>query len=375
MRRYRQYAVPAGQLTAQRLALAKERIRSLAEDNDAPGGFHDFFCGLACWLTELAQLYDLLEEADPETAAAGEGRELHRQAFFPEFPDDFGIPQLRMLLEEMQRLPSFVIRGDEESFTDGLELFLVFYSEFEENVPRMTTLRDDIYWYISDYAQDGISARIREMTDPEASYLGRMLEREDLTSTGWLWQLDGPVSAEMEGTASRQSALPEDILRSRADAFTESWIRGAGRALQTGGRVLICAEAGQGRSVKAVADSFAERGLRALVCSGPVRRTDFLFGRAGLLYPGPLRTDSGLLRDKALAQRFLETCRAAFEKEEENIRRLCGLAVLCPDAVRKDLLQDGEQGSVRSEIRQLWNMYRSDEEFFINEQHLAGGLL
>ena len=64
----------------------------------------------------------------------------------------------------------------------SMELFLECYHMFEEEeLPGVQALRSAIYWYVSDYSQEMMEYRVREMVDPSLSFAADLIMKEDLS--------------------------------------------------------------------------------------------------------------------------------------------------------------------------------------------------
>ncbi len=51
-------------------------------------------------------------------------------------------------------------------FTVAAELFAEIYNMFQDEIPKAETLRETLYWYVSDYSDEMAAYRVRESFRP-----------------------------------------------------------------------------------------------------------------------------------------------------------------------------------------------------------------
>ena len=71
-----------------------------------------------------------------------------------------------------------------------MELFLQLHAEFEgSEIPEADRLRDDVYWFVSDYSEITVAGRVREQIDPELSFARDIIMESDLSDPRYLYRL------------------------------------------------------------------------------------------------------------------------------------------------------------------------------------------
>ena len=64
------------------------------------------------------------------------------------------------------------------------ETFIEIYNLFEEGIPKAQEVKDVLYWFVSDYADQTVSYRTRESLDPSLSFAADIITGEDLPISG-----------------------------------------------------------------------------------------------------------------------------------------------------------------------------------------------
>ena len=112
---------------------------------------------------------------------------------------------VRLLGEGYGQILSFLyteIRGmaawaAEQKYGDlamAAELFIEVYNAFEGEVPAEKSLRQIIYWYISDYCDVFVPGRIREQLDPSLSFARDIICGADLSDPRYLYRFGEYIS-------------------------------------------------------------------------------------------------------------------------------------------------------------------------------------
>ena len=70
-----------------------------------------------------------------------------------------------------------------------MELYLELYAMFEEETAASAQyVKESIYWYVSDYAEERQEYQVREIVDPSAALCEDIVMESDLTDLRYLYQ-------------------------------------------------------------------------------------------------------------------------------------------------------------------------------------------
>ena len=181
------------ELQEERYVLAMERIRQIPSERSVPEPYRDFFGKMASYILKTDEIGKRIREGFLKKASMEELRVINREPYEDLFPENYeksyGNPAyaveilgdgygqlLGFLYTELQKL---VILQYENRMFDVvviLELYLELYNMFEEEeLPSKEYVRESIYWYVSDYCDEMMEERIREMVDPKLDFAVRIL--------------------------------------------------------------------------------------------------------------------------------------------------------------------------------------------------------
>ena len=106
----------------------------------------------------------------------------------------------------------------------SMELFLECYHMFEEEeLPGVQALRSAIYWYVSDYSQEMMEYRVREMVDPSLSFAADLIMKEDLSDVRYLYRFGEYITENERKTAEFLNSLSQEEIGAMARTFTEGY--------------------------------------------------------------------------------------------------------------------------------------------------------
>lgn len=107
---------------------------------------------------------------------------------------------LSFLYVELRGMIAYAYELRIAEMTVLMELFVEIYCSFESETPDSTSLRDIIYWYVSDYSDDFVEYRVREQIDTSLSFATDIIKNENLDETPF------------PSTAPRETLLPLPVL-------------------------------------------------------------------------------------------------------------------------------------------------------------------
>lgn len=359
---YRIRLQEANDAVRERFQLSMERIGAMdTEEMREPYG--SYFKRTAAFIGMIGRLIERrLEDPEGERMSLEElqreNRALYEDILPEHYEESFGNPDycVRVLGEEMGPLLSFLyteIRGDIpyafemrlENITILNEIFLEVYSLFcqawEEgrNEPGSQQLKDALYWFVSDYADQIIPWRIREGLDPELSFAGDIVMEADLSDVRYLYQYGEYISDTELTLASFMASLPEEVIGQMADTYTEGYCRGfeiTGRDLSKKNTVVIEYELGFERMIRRAVENFRKAGLAPVFYRAAIesvnRRPN---GKRGYYSTSPNRQfdydhryDSALYMGNGFKERRLAILKSAYEEYKDLAGGCAGPAVV-----------------------------------------------
>ncbi len=386
----------------ERYELSMERIRTMHKEASVAAPFYDYFQKMASFIEkmdELAQAAGREGFADiPLEELQRQNRELYEDVAQEAYQESYACPEtaVERLGEGYGQFLSFLyteLRGMivwayEQRFTDltvAAELFIEIYNAFEGGMPKLQSLKEILYWHISDYCDVWIPNRIREQLDPRLSFAKDIICQADLNDVRYLYRF-GEYITENELEISRFLAkLPQEEIEAMASTFTEGYRKGfenAGIDLSRKRTVNIRYCLGFERIVREAVGQFEKMGLKSII----YREARHSINRRPQGNPGYQSTafskqylydhkeDAALYLDSKLVERRLSVLRAAYEECRELAAVHAGPAVMeifgeqpflpknCPAALRLSEKQRELNVRYNSGAGQLANQYIPGDE-------------
>ncbi len=346
------------ELLEERRKLSLERIRQIPEEKSVPVTYREYFAEMAKYIVKLQELEKRLKEGILEHGSMEELQALNVGPYRDILPEmyehSYGNPAYaaKMLGEGYGQMLSFLyaeIQGMVVSVYEGrlwdcvvvMELFLEIYHMFEEEeLPTKAALRDVFYWYVSDYTDETMEYRIREMVDPTLDFASEIVRKADLTDLRYLYRYGEYVSENERKTAEFLNGLPQEQIDAMARTYTEGYRIGfvlGNKDLSKKKTVNIRYHLGFERMVRAAILQFEEMGLQPVIYRSAVHGADR--NRRGLRtgYSGAIpnkqfdydhKEDAALFLDEDLVQRRLRAMQVAYEKHKEEANTHAGPAVI-----------------------------------------------
>ena len=248
-----------------------------------------------------------------------------------ELGEEFG-RLLSFLFTEFRKTIPFAYEQKLELFTIRPELFLEVYSAFvyemEENgkLPSYETIRQIVYWFISDYSDIETLDRITGQVCPEDNFYVDIIMNSDLSDLRYLYRYGVYISNNEMRIAAFLNAQPEDKIKLMAHTYVEGYRKGfemAGKDLSKKKTAGIYYHVGFERMLREAIKEFRELGLkptiyRALVDGAPFNRQ----------YAFDHRDDMGLFWDKHLLHRYIDVLKNSYEEVKEAASGYAGPAVV-----------------------------------------------
>ena len=292
-------------------------------------------------LAELAERnHALYAELQPE---AYETSFLNPTFAVKQFGEDFG-RMLSFLYREMRSLIPFVFENRMEEIVIRLELFVEVYSAFtgawrEKEEMQPETLRQILYWFVSDYTEIAATQHLKEMLVPEDNFAINIIKNADLTNERYLYAYGEYISENELETARFLAGLPEEIIHTMADTYTEGYRIGfevTGKDLSKKKYVEIRYHLGFERMMRRAVENFERMGLQVTCYRAPssilynpsIFKVGYCGGEVNRQYDFDHKDDKALFWDKVYKAHKLEVTRTAFEKYKSEALLYAGPAVV-----------------------------------------------
>ncbi len=346
----------------ERFELAEERINSLIENPELPASWQDFFTTQGELLLLLCKVYKARKETPLDKIKVDILKEwnhvlyqdiceahYHQSYCNPTFcATTFGLKKGRYLATiaaEMRSAIPYAWEGDMQEIVIRMELLLELFTcctdalSENEKEPEDKTLKEILYWYVSDYSEPESEQRVAEMVDARRDFALNLILTSDLNDVDYLYRF-GEFITENEITLARYlNSLPEATIALMADTFTEGYRIGfvnTGKDLNRKKTVNIRYPIGMERVVRQAIRNFEVMGLKCII----YRAGNSLFRRQGTqkigffgANPNPQydydhKEDEALFLDGQMVTRKLECLRSAFEEYKEEAFGHAGPAVI-----------------------------------------------
>lgn len=386
----------------ERYELSMERIQAMKEETAVSAPFYDYFQRTADFILEAGRLAADVKEGRLEQMSLSELQEQNRRLYGDiageAYEQSYASPAyaVRLLGEDYGQILSFLyteIRGmtawaAEQRYTDitiAAELFIEVYNAFEEELPSGKSLREMVYWYVSDYCDRLIPERIREQLDPSLSFARDIICGADLDDPRYLYRFGEYISENELGTSRFLAGLPQEEIDAMASTFTEGYRIGfenAGIDLGRKKTVNIRYSLGFERVVRAAVAQFEKMGLQSIiyrearhsVSRRPQGNPGYCSTPPSKQYVFDHKEDAALYLDRKLAERRLSVLHAAYEEYKELAAVHAGPAVMeifgerpflpksCSEALRLSEKQQELSVWYNNEAGQLVNRYIPGDE-------------
>lgn len=346
----------------ERFELSIEKIKQIKEECCVEESFKDYFEKVAAFIMLIDEYYTFVSEDGLNTASLETLRDwnyrLYQDILPAQYENSYAEPAYAetKLGEEFGKLlsalyvevRSMIIPATEQHLEEVLirmELFVEMYSSFayewqeNEKNPTPESVRQILYWYVSDYSDITQEAAVRRHVGAEDNYAVDVLMNADTADIRYLYRYGEYVTENEERTAQFLAGLNDEKIALMADTYSEGYRMGfvmTNKDLSKKGIVELYYALGFERMMIKAVDNFAKMGLKPVIRRSP----------AGLLQGGGLvklgciganpnkqydydhKDDKALIWDKAMVQRKLEVLKTAYEKCKDSARLYAGPAVL-----------------------------------------------
>lgn len=271
-----------------------------------------------------------------------------------------------------------------------LELFLEVYTCFvtaaqEGEEPEIDTIKEILYWFVSDYSDVTVAERIRDQVDPKYDFATDIIMNSNLDDLSYLYKFGEYITENEIETAKHLAEMSQDAIQKMADTYTEGYRIGfvnTGKDLSIKSTVDIRYCLGFERVVRASIRNFEKMGLKPVIYRKAVHISNGSsvseIGYRGAIpnrqYAYDHKEDNALFLNKAYRDRKLDLLKQSYEQVKELARGYAGPAVMevfgeepfspkdCPKALRLDDKQKKLSVEYASSASQIVNEYIKGEE-------------
>lgn len=258
--------------------------------------------------------------------------------------DEFG-KILSALYFEMRYLIPCAFEKQKYELVIRLELFLEVYGVFayadsEGKEPSYESIRQIMYWFYSDYAEEERSVRFAQVVNPVKDFARDIIMESDLTDLRYLYKFGEYISDNEIKIAQHLLTLSQEEIDKLADTFTEGYRIGfaaTGKDISIKSTASVIYILGFERIIRKAISNLKDIGMqtsvfRALMSTfyinGSARRTAYRGAIPNKQFDYDHKDDIGLFLDTALVKRKLEAVRASGEKYKKEAKLYGGPAVL-----------------------------------------------
>jgi leucyl aminopeptidase (aminopeptidase T) len=221
-----------------------------------------------------------------------------------------------------------------------MELLLEVYQAFtcEEKVEE-ESVRQILYWYVSDYYEPESSERIAQLVCADRDFACRIIMESDLSDLRYLYYFGEYITENQLETARHMNELPEETIRLMADTYTEGYRIGfevGNKDISIKKTVNIRYHLGFERMIRQAVLNFDRMGLRTTIYRAAdsifrgrsVNKNGFTGANPNKQFDYDHKEDQALVLDKMLAERKLEGMKAAYEQWKKEAGEHGGPAVV-----------------------------------------------
>lgn len=346
------------ELCIERFELAAERVSEIAAHTEVKCEcFEKYFNNTAVFVERMIHLFNDIADNRYENSNIEQLQKLNYSLYEDILPDNYDSSYanpayaVKQLGEDYGRLLSFLyveLRGlivyayeqQKDSMTALIELFIEIYCMFtDEELPLAESVKNSIYWYVSDYSDEFVERRVLEQIDSRLDYATDIIMNSDLTDLRYLYRFGEYISDNELKVAEYLNGLPQERIDDMAYTFTEGYRKGfeiGGKDITKKKTVNIRYCLGFERMVRAAVHMFKKMGLDTTIYRSAVstinKRMHIKVGYYGTSPNKQMdydhRFDSVIYMDSAFVERKLGALRLAYENNKELASLFGGPAVI-----------------------------------------------
>lgn len=345
----------------ERFELIEERIRFLEVKKEVQSEYIPFFEEVFDFTKKVLDTYNLIKSGEFYKKTLEELSKINRSLFegiFPEnyensyFNPEYSVKQfgkelgrfLSFLAAEMRSLIGFCHEQDLESMVIRIELLLEIYTSFvtakeEEVLVDISLLKENAYWFLSDYAKREGREVILNQIDPTRDFAKKLIMESDLRDLRYLYYYGEYIDKNEIEEAKHLLSMTEETIQKIADTYTEGYRIGfevTNKDIRKKKTVNIRYHIGFERVVKKAIENFRKIGLEATVYRAgqsvlrgrDVFKVGFFGTNPNKQFDFDHKEDLSLFLDKMFITRRLEGLKENYEENKELAAVFGGPAVI-----------------------------------------------
>ncbi|MDE6663312.1 MAG: aminopeptidase [Lachnospiraceae bacterium] len=342
-------------LLQERYELALGRTRQIPEEHLCDKAYQEYFAKMAKFVLLMDSTWRFVADGSlylaPLEILQKKNYELYEDILPKNYRHSYANPDYAVdcLGESVGKILCFVcaeLRGMipaayEQSLTGmviRMELLLEIYQSVTCEVNE-ESLRQIIYWYVSDYYEIQAKERLEWMLLPERDFATRIIMESDLSDIRYLYYYGEYVTDSEIRTAKYLTEVSDDTISKMADTYTEGYRIGfevGNKDISIKKTVAIRYCLGFERMMKQAVINFDRIGLKSTASrSGysifqglSVNKSGYFGANPNKQYDYDHKDDQALFLDGAIVERKLECMQKAYEELKEEAAVFGGPAVV-----------------------------------------------
>lgn len=350
-------------MVEERFVLAEQRIREIRrEDDPMPEAFREYFRKMADFLLLMTDTYRFVAEGRLYLASLEELKEKNYKLYEDILPENYdksyGNPAycvlklgeeygklFSFLYAELRSLIVYAYEKKQEDMVIRMELFLEVYSSFicalqeTGEIPVYEEIKENIYWFVSDYTRDTFMAKLSAMLEPSKDFASGIIKNSDLESPEYLYYFGEYITENELKTWEHLHSLPAATIDLMADTYTEGYRIGflaGNKDISKKKTVNIRYCLGFERMIRKAIHNFEVIGLNptiyraaaSLLQGKGLNRIGYYGAVPNKQYDFDHKDDQALFLDKRLVQVRMEAWKEAYEALKEEAAVFGGPAVV-----------------------------------------------
>lgn len=340
----------------ERFELAAERIREIASGKCAleQENLGLFFKKTAAFLEKNRAIYAAIADGILERCSLEDLQKENREFYEDILPENYDMSYanpayaVSVLGEEYGRILSFLytelrservflFEQDLQKITILNELFIEIYCMFESGDVSYHQVKDVIYWFLHDYAEEWIGWRVREMLDSSLFFATDIVMGANLSDLRYLYAYGEYISENEIQMASYLNSLPQKEIEEIAFTFTDGYREGFALKnvdLSKKKTVNIRYHIGFERIIRAAVYQFRAMGLEPVIYRAAANtlnkrqniRIGYVSSSPNEQYDYDHRFDDAIYFDKRMLDRKITCMRKAYEEYADEAEGFAGPA-------------------------------------------------
>ena len=324
----------------ERYDLCAERIREIAEVQEVPEKYRDYFKSEAEFILSTVEMAKLVEEGNYTKQSLEELEAWNERLYVKFVPENyetsyanpayavkkFGVREGKLLCALSAKFQELIGHAAKQKLyfqTIVMELFLEVYGRYcEYDEYAVKDAKASYKSFLMDYRRDYLEDSIRNRYNPELSFVKDII-CADASDERNMYRYGAYITDIERKTAAFLNKLSQVEIDAMADTYVDGYIRGfetMGVVRKENGVALMMCPIGFERMAKAAIEHFEKQGVRVTVQNtGTAGNRQFGYDH---------RQDHALAFDKVYVNRYMEDMAAVYEENKDLISLYIGPAVV-----------------------------------------------